>query len=170
MDKASFTEQLREASLCARDFAARHVVNSLPESARYLVHLNRSCDENPLRPGEHVFPDDVARHGACVGPLAAAEVVALLCRDNRVPEWIDISVCRTDTEHTYFDLLCCGRFTDDPALLYYPEGFAPFGIKSPIFPPRWKEADGKFDLRMRRGNHSGPPPPGAGGAEEISRW
>lgn len=146
MDKATFSKRLQEVTAINRDFAARYVINHLPVSNRYLVRLNQSCDDN-LRPGERVFPDDTDP----VAPLAAAETVDLLCRENRVPEWIDISVERADSEHTYLLLLCCGRFTDDDTLLYYRDtGLAPFGCKSPSFPPRWSEEQGRFDLHSRR--------------------
>jgi hypothetical protein len=113
---------------------------------RYLVRLNQSCDDN-LKPGEHVFPYDTDP----AAPLTTDEVVDLLCRESRVPEWIDISVERADSEHTYLLLLCCGRFTDDDALLYYRDTeFAPFGCKSPSFPPRWSEEKGRIDLHSRR--------------------
>ena len=149
MDKAFFTNRLQEVSVIDRDFAARFVSNYLPDSCRYLVRLNQSCDGN-LKPDEHVFPDDTIRYGDCVGPLTSDEVANLLCRDKLVPEWIDISVKRADSEHTYFELLCCGRFTADDSLLYYRDGHAPFGIKSPAFPPHWSEEQGRFDLDSRR--------------------
>jgi len=145
MDKATFLSRLEEVTGINRDFATRFVSNHLPVSNRYLVRLNQSCDEN-LRPAEHVFPCDTDP----VVPLTAAETVDLLCRENRVPEWIDISVDRADSEHTYLLLLCCGRFTDDETLLYYRDtGLSPFGCKSPSFPPRWSEEQGRFDLHSR---------------------
>lgn len=145
MNKATFSNRLREVTILNRDFATRCITNDLPESNRYLVRLNQSCDDN-LKPSDHVFHHDIDP----TAPLATDEVVDLLCRDNRVPEWIDISVERTDFQHTYLLLLCCGRFTDDDTLLYYRDTeFAPFGCKSPSFPPRWSEEQGRFDLHSR---------------------
>lgn len=112
MDKETFSNRLQEVTRINRDFATRFVSNHLPDSNRYLVRLNQSCDDN-LKTGEHVFPRDTDP----VFPLSAAEAVDLLCRENRVPEWIDISVERADSEHTYLLLLCCGRFTDDETAL-----------------------------------------------------
>ena len=146
MTKATLSTRLRQVTILNRDFATRYISNYLPDSNRYLVRLNQSCDDN-LKPDEHVFPDDTDP----AAPLTTDETVDLLCRENRVPEWIDISVERADSEHTYLRLLCCGRFTDDDALLYYRDTeFAPFGCKSPSFPPRWSEEQGRFDLHSRR--------------------
>ena len=145
MDKATFSSRLQEASDLTGDFTTEYVTNNLPNSYRYLVSLNQSCD-NRLRPGEQVFPHDVDP----VAPLTSAEVVELLCRGNRVPEWIDISVERADSEHSYLRLRCCGRFTDNEAFLYYSEtGIAPFGSKSPPLPPHWSKEQGRFDLHSR---------------------
>ena len=147
MTKSTFLNRLQQVSTLNRDFAERFVSNDLPRSFRYLPRLNQSFDGNPPKPGEHVFPHDTDP----AAPLTAVEVADLLCREDRVPEWIDISIRRVDAEHTYFELLCCGRFTDDDALLYYQDtDFAPFGCKSPSFPPRWSEERDRFDLNSAR--------------------
>lgn len=147
MDKATFSEVFNRISAENRIFAAKYVTNHLPDSYRYFVHLNQSFDENPLKPGEHVFPKDSNREGEAAKAISAAEVVGLLWRNGLIPEWIDISVHRADVEHTYFELLCCGRFTADDSMLYYRNsGQGPFGCKSPRFPPNWSEQQGSFDL------------------------
>src|SRR5262245_7438026 len=101
MQQRTFREHLDQATSYAFECARRFVRNPLPESFRYLVYLNQSYDGNPLAPGEWVFPDEVARYGACLGPLAAEQVVELPWRDGLVPEWIDISVERTDGTHSF---------------------------------------------------------------------
>jgi hypothetical protein len=131
------------------------VRNALPDSFLYTVHLNQSYDGNSLEPGEHVFPDDIARYGATVGPFNDSSVVDLLWRDGLVPEWIDISVERADSDHTHFSLLCCGRFADSPDHLYYSQtDCCPFGVKSPVLPPRWDETHGPFDLHWRHSRNA----------------
>ena len=104
MTNATFLNRLQQVSALNRDFAERFVSNDLPRSFRYLPRLNQSFDGNPLKPGEHVFPHDIDP----VVPLTADEVAHLLCRENRVPEWIDISVERADSEHTYSSYFAAG--------------------------------------------------------------
>jgi hypothetical protein len=150
MQKETFHEHLVKATghsfKCAREF----VRDYLPESFRYFVYLNQSYDGNPREAGEHVYPDDVVRHGAEVGPLSAEQVVELLWRDGCVPEWIDISVARTDGATTFMQLFCCGRFTDSAEHLYYAKtDVCPFGCKSPPMPPGWEVGDEPFDLHWR---------------------
>ena len=150
MQKDTFHEHLILATGHSIKFAKRYVRNRLPEMFLFLVHLNQSYDGNPLEPGERVFPDDVAHHGACVGPLSAGQVVELLWRDGLVPEWIDISVERADGTHSFMELLCCGRFSDRAEQLYYAKtDICPFRCKSPTFPPGWGQTDEPFDLHWR---------------------
>lgn len=145
MDQATFMHRLQQATDASRAFAQRFVSSPLPTGCSYLVQLNQSHDAD-LRPRERTFPGEVDP----AAPLTSAEVVALLWRDRWVPEWIDLSVEAVDDACTYFRLLCCGRFTADESLLYYPESaLSPFGCKSPPLPPHWTEEQGKFELPRR---------------------
>ena len=147
MTREAFAALLDRISVLDREFAGLHVHNALPESFRYLVQFNQSHDWEPLWSDQRVFPDDRATFGETTKPLDAAGTVALLWREGFIPEWVDISVERAGAEHTYFSLLCCGRFTSDDSRLYYAcAGQGPFGIKSPCVPPRWSESSGRFDL------------------------
>ncbi len=147
MNKEAFTDLLHRISKADLEFASTLVSNPLPESFRYFIHLNQSFDDNLLRPDERVFPADSAKFGERVGPVPASVVADLLWRDGLLPEWVDISVELVDAEHTYFQLLCCGRFTADESRLYYSDhGQGPFGIKSPRLPPDWSAEQGRFDL------------------------
>jgi hypothetical protein len=137
MDRDIFLNRLLGASKYCRDFTIDLVSDSLPAGCNFWVLLNCSYDGNALKDGEVVFPNDVQAHGERVGPLRADEVVSLLWRDGMIPEWIDISVYDADEQTTYFKLGCCGRFTRQVRLLYYPSSdVSPFGIKSPSLPKR----------------------------------
>lgn len=147
MDKQTFANLLHEMTKVDRDFASEYVLNHLPEESRFTIHLNQSYDRNNLKAGERVYPEDHSDDKKRCESLTENEVVDLLWRDGCVPVWIDISVFDCDTEYTYFQLLCSGRFASDSHLLYYHHrGQGPFGLKSPRFPPNWKETDGNFDL------------------------
>jgi hypothetical protein len=137
MDRKVFLDHLLRASECAREFATRFVLDSLPSTYVFWVLLNCSYDSNPLKDGETVYPDDVRKHGKRTGPLIADDVVSLLWRDRKIPEWIDIYVWESDEHVTYFELLCCGRFTAEAQHLYYSwNDVPPFGIKGPAYPAR----------------------------------
>ena len=126
------------------------VTDDLPAEYRFVVSLNQSCD-NTLSEGEFVYPDDPLRVGNLTDSLTLDQVVDLLWRDDRIPEWIDMSACRTTPNFTLFSLICCGRFTDRSDLLYYSDAaHCPFGIKSPNLPFDLGDPPMKFALNSTR--------------------
>jgi hypothetical protein len=142
MTRGEFVYLLRQATLASWEFAKRYVDNDLPEAVRYHVLLNQSFDGNATAV-ERVYPEDDGREYAC---LTESEVVSLLFRDERCPEWIDVSVESQSATESILRLDCCGRFTDDPRLMYYSSrGMGPFGIKSPNLPFGLKQGS-KFKL------------------------
>ena len=151
MTRARFEQALRGASDASRQFALSVVTNDLPTDYRYVAYLNQSFDENPLEADETVYPEDPLLVGDLDTPLSSVEIVQLLCRGDAVPEWIDISAYRVTHRFTVFSLHSCGRFTPNAERLYYADSdLSPFGIKSPVLPPRWTEAQGRFDLNTTR--------------------
>jgi hypothetical protein len=135
MDREIFRDHLLRAGAQSREFATQFVLDALPAMYRFWVLLNCSYDRNPLMDDQVVFPNDVQKHGKRAGPLVIDDVVSLLWRDHMVPEWIDISVWEADEHATYFELLCCGRFTANDQRLYYQwTDVPPFGVKGPVYP------------------------------------
>jgi hypothetical protein len=148
IERTAFARRFQEAAEASVAFAALMVRQALPPSRRFLIEPNASSDGNPLVDDERVFPDDSLPPGRMLGPLTFAEALDWLWRDGQVPEWVDVSVYREDGTHTDLRLRCCGRFTGLEQRLYYPEGYAPFGIKSPDLPSGWEsvEQSGQFEL------------------------
>ena len=150
MTRERFTHAMRLAAEAARAFAATMVTDDLPAECRFVVFLNQSCDDT-LSEGEFVYPNDPLRVGNLTHSLTLDQVVDLLWRDSRVPEWIDMSACRTTPDFTLLSLMCCGRFTDHPDLLYYADSaHCPFGIKSPNLPFDLGDPPMKFALNSTR--------------------
>lgn len=136
MRSTDFNLRLAAASFYVTQFALTVVRDKLPFEFRYCAVLNSSHDGNPAL-DEVVFPDD---NNVIHRDLDAKEVVNLLCRDERVPQWIDIAVAFRGKRHTYLSLDCCGRYhSDDDRLYYYDQGTQPFGIKSPMLPNGYKD-------------------------------
>lgn len=150
MTRERFTLAMRSAAEGAKAFAATMVTDDLPTECRFVVFLNQSCDDT-LREGEFVYPDDPLRMGNLTNSLTLDQVVDLLWRDGRIPEWIDMSACRTTPDFTLLSLICCGRFTDRPEPLYYTDSaHCPFGIKSPNLPFDLGNPPKKFTLNSTR--------------------
>jgi hypothetical protein len=96
MNRDELKRQLDVAATRARQFAQRYVHEALPERFVYDVQLNCSTDGNKLASVVRLYPEDSQRlRGELLG-LAANEVVDLLYRDGRVPQWIDASIVFED--------------------------------------------------------------------------
>ena len=152
MDRGLFGERLRAASACVVGFAREYVRQELPDEVAFRVYPNQSCDDKPRRGDEVVFPADSLPMGEFLGPWSVEEVIECLWRDGKVPEWIDAAVEAVNERQSIVGLHCCGRFTASQELLYYQSGdVAPFGLKSPAWPPGWEsvEVSGRFDLHWR---------------------
>lgn len=150
MDRSTFAERLHTASVAARDFARSFVLETLPDEMLFRVRLNQSYDGNPLHPDERVYSEDGALN--LIEKLALcteAEVVDLLWRENRVPEWLDIAVVGETGSETIMGLLCCGRFTANDQLLYHKkEGWPPFHAVGPALPPNHQNGQ-RFSIYTR---------------------
>ena len=138
MRAEDFSFRLDAASFRAWRFASSMVKQKLPSKFSYGVTLNASHDHN-RKDDEMIFPNDDFE---IIFDLSQEDVVSLLCREERVPQWIDISVSSCDRRQTYLHLICCGRYhSDDDRLYYFDRGSQPFGIKSPTFPRGFRSED-----------------------------
>jgi hypothetical protein len=144
MTPEQFHTLLVAASFLSLRFAKQYVNHDLPIDAfEYRVDLNQSCDYHATA-DEVLYPSD---DGRTVQRVTEREVVALLCRDGKCPEWIDVSAEAVGPGVTVFRLLCCGRYTGDNSKMYYASrGLGPFGVKSPVLPPRFREGE-RFALK-----------------------
>jgi len=143
MTKPDFQILLIASSTLAIRFAQTMITQTLPYDYRYHVLLNQSCDDDASE-DEILYPTDNGREFA---QLTEEEVVSLLCRENRCPEWIDINVEAVSNTFTLLSLLCCGRYTADLKKMYYTKnGLGPFGVKSPDLPARWDRVT-RFSLK-----------------------
>jgi hypothetical protein len=125
MEKEEFLFLLLGASYASYRFDIEQNKQKLTTNFRYNVRLNSSFDKDK---DLNVYPEDnnVEHYG-----LIDIEVMNLLCRNNKVPVWIDICVIKSDKNFTTFELLCAGRYSDKKTDYYYNErGSGPFGIKS----------------------------------------
>ena len=141
MSEADFRVLLIAASFLTARFGQEFVVQTLPFEFRYHVDLNESFDTET--DDDYLRPDDLGR---TVAMATEDDVVSLLYRDGRCPDWIDVLVLRVGDEFTELHLICSGRFTDDrEKMCYNNRGLGPFGIKSPVLPPGFVEGT-KFSI------------------------
>jgi hypothetical protein len=144
MTKDEFHKLLERASLAAIDFARQYVADELPKNLRFHLLLNQSCDDESTT-DDRVYPED---KGKDIIEDTQESVIKHLLRDGKCPQWIDVSVEATGNDFTLIELICCGRYTSDPAKMYYHDrGMGPFGIKSPVLPPDY---DGKTKFMIKK--------------------
>jgi len=108
MTKDDFLKLLRHSSAIASGFAKNYVLDELPKDFTYSVTLNASSDDPSLTQFD-IYPND---NGKIVELVEEKEVIELLCRKDKVPVWIDISVESVYKAKTIFRLLCAGRYSD----------------------------------------------------------
>lgn len=132
MNANEFRTLLVAASTLAIRFARTCVSDKLSFDCRYHVLLNQSFDGHATD-DVVLYPEDDGREFA---DQSEDQAIALLCRDRRCPEWIEVSVEASNPNYSLLQLLCCGRFTANRSSMYYESrGLGPFGIKSPKLPP-----------------------------------
>ncbi|MEO0413471.1 MAG: hypothetical protein AAF226_00805 [Verrucomicrobiota bacterium] len=146
MRAEDFSFRLEAAAFCSWRFASTMIKQKLPPNFIYSVTLNASYDGHREQ-DEVIFPEDDFR---VIFDLDIQSVVSLLVRNERVPQWIDISVCSCDRQNSYLHLLCCGRYhSDDDRLSYHAQGSQPFGIKGPQLPHGCLNDDGRISRRFK---------------------
>lgn len=142
MTKQEFLSRLQGASLISLKFAERYVTDKLTDDFKYNVIFTPANYNDDLTKFD-VYPED---EGVIKLSLTEIEVIDLLCRKNKIPVWINISVLKSSKKSTTFNLLCAGRYSDNEEEFYYNDNqLGPFGIKSPTFPIGYKEGE-KFSL------------------------
>ena len=136
--------------MLARDFARQFIEEPLPDPVLFRLRLNSSYDGNARVGDEAVFPEDSSLNQAERLRLCnEQQVVDVLWRDGRVPEWIDVAVIGETGKATLLQLMCCGRFTADEGLLYHVrQGRPPFHVTGPTLPVEYERGQ-KFSIYDR---------------------
>ena len=129
MTKIEFLFHLQGASYQALKFAECYVKTELKTNFKYNV----------------IFADDNADPKIKLN-LIDKEVIDILYINDKIPIWIDINVLKSSKSETTFNLLCSKDYSNNKEEYYYNRnGSGPFGVKSPILPPNYKEGE-KFEF------------------------
>ena len=119
MERSEFLVHLTEA--CERLLwrLDAHADTRCSHNLRFRLLLNRSYDRTADSEFETLYPEDSSDP---IRNCDSIEAVAdLLCRDGRVPEWIDIRVDELRPDSTLLTFLCAGRYADtEPWLCRHP--------------------------------------------------
>jgi hypothetical protein len=116
VERLEFRALLLDAIERTLALAEQQPHSGLAPDFRIRVLLNRSHDDNANPEFEKTYPEESGMN-ALRECDSLDEVLELLWRDGRVPEWIN-TMCRPGEPIT---LLCCGRYAlDEPWLNRHP--------------------------------------------------
>lgn len=135
MTKEEFKDNFLKALDGLIPFTQEFVINDLPSEVKFIIKPNSSYDGNPLVDDEEIFPNDNVNIDSQMSPCDFDNAIDYLWRNGKVPEWINVSVYRCDTNYTYVKLESCGRYSGNINNLYHvQEGRPPFHALSPSIP------------------------------------
>jgi len=140
VNKGDFLTYLTSASYHATKFAERYVRNKMVYDFKFEVRLKLSSDPHATDQ-DHLFNKEDEGVVICQN---LHEVVDLLWRDSKVPEWIDVAVKAAAKDYTLLELRCSDRYTGErDKMVYSNRGQGPFGIKSPSLSIGFDSESGK---------------------------
>jgi hypothetical protein len=159
--RTEFARRLHEAALRTLAYARELIVNDVPDEYRFDIRI---VPHGPERADivDPLLVDLWKRsHHGLVRELTTEQAAAELCHEERVPEWIDISLEAIELPRdekwrvvSFIQLRCSRDLVDDTGLWYANEGLPPFHFHSPPLPDGWvdrhTDADGRFDAKGRR--------------------
>lgn len=148
MTTSKFREHLDNSLIVLLEMTRQYCYNDLFENCKFVLQPSGTDFHNGLTDFEKENLVNLNRFGDKV--LSAEQVVDVLCHDNKVPLWIDITVHESTKKLTIVHLFCSRRLRDDNELFYHAVKYPPFHVLVPI-PPDWlrKEINGKFDINWK---------------------
>lgn len=145
MNKSFLERLLIETTNCAVEIAAKFVNNKLPPQCRYIVAFN-DFDYNELSSNSEI-PKEIVYdiQTKTISSLESTNVINLLCKDDLMPQWVNVSVCSVDDNFTYISITYSNRFVNNKYFYHKKEGSAPFHCLGPAVPANWEKGS-KFNL------------------------
>lgn len=112
MQRSEFIRRMEEAIKQSLTYANLSDVVNL-DSCGFLLYPNQSNDVLPPKGDQEVHLEESLPRGQYHGPLDFEATLSFLWRDGKVPEWINVGVCRriSPTFSLQFQLVCCARFS-----------------------------------------------------------
>lgn len=147
MEKNRFVNQLKEATEATINFTSNYCSNNLSRDCEYLIVPS---DRNTSGHLDAMELEVLKRWNVYENKaLSFEKTINLLCHNNRVPLWINISVFESISKKTRIELLCSRRLREEKELMYQQE-IPPFHIQASFPFTYYDEVVGaKFDVNWR---------------------
>ena len=125
------------------------VRHKLPETIRFSIRTLEIPLDMLRDAGSEILAVVDHPPGLHLGPYTEEDVCHLLWREDRVPEWIDVSVCWVTEGYTLIELKTSYFYTEGQTLRPKKSGIPPFRIYTVRLPVAWEsvEKSGKVDLK-----------------------
>ena len=157
MTREELARRLNAATARVIAYARELVVNQVPDEHRFDIKIipHGSHHEGPLVDPLLLDLWHRSRHGV-LAEQTAEQVVNELWHEERVPEWIDISLDAIELPRddrwrvvSFIEVRCSRTLVHDAELWYANEGLPPFHMLGPPMPHEWSQrhtdANGRFD-------------------------
>jgi hypothetical protein len=149
MDASKFRQHLDNSLKLLLDITRQHCYNDLPENFKFTVEPSGRDFHDGLNDFEKRNLITLNKYADKL--LTVDQVVDLLCHDNKVPLWINISVYESKKDLTVIHLFCSRRLRHDNELFYKAVKYPPFNAGVAIPPDSLrKDIDGKFDINWKK--------------------
>jgi hypothetical protein len=160
MDKREFVRRLGRAGERAWELARQYILEELPPRLLYILPeyddpRGRRGPAGTLKyfGGRFVAPQDLTL-------VSAQRAADLLWVDGKVPAWVNVGVCATNSEATHIQLWCSKTLivADEATLprditVDEADLVEPFRIRGPAVPDSWRsvELDGRVSIELSDG-------------------
>jgi hypothetical protein len=150
MDKEKFRRHLDEATKRLIDFTRTLCYNDFSDNYKYTITPNSRA---VAKGDEHLSEMEISvlsTWNKYQGQLLTAnQIVDLFHHDNKVPVWVDASVCEALPDLTIIDLFCSRRLREEKELMH--PGLPPFHLQVATPPDNLKEEiNSKFDVNWKK--------------------
>jgi hypothetical protein len=146
MDQIKFKTHLQKMTVELVEGTQRQVKNKLSLNIAYIIRPNVRSSSPHLNLSELTKLSELnqLREKA----LTLEEAVQVLHVDNKVPLWINATVCHSSRKQTLIELNCSRRLRSDDELFHAVDKYAPFHPLIPL--PPYHEAGKRFDINWQQ--------------------
>ena len=149
MDTTKFRQHLDNSLKLLLAITRRYCYNNISETFKFIIQPSGTDFHDGLNDLEKQNLIVLNRYADKV--LTVDQVVSLLCHDNKVPLWINVSVYESKPNLTVIHLLCSRRLRPDSELFYQAVKYPPFDTGVPLPPDNLrKDINGKFDINWKK--------------------
>ena len=149
MNTSKFKDHLDKSLEWLLTITREYCYNELSNHIKFIIEPSGLDFHDGLNDFEKKNLINLNRYGDKL--LAAEQVIALLCHDDKVPLWINTTVYESRAELTVIHLFCSRRLRQDSELFHQAVKYPPFNTLVPLPPDSLrKEINGKFDINWKK--------------------